>query len=156
MQAAILSKTKHSTPYASTDRDEAVEVKQNDISANVTIESDHKSAITATDLLKNVNLNITVNCGCNATHIEGSQNSVSYVTKRPLNLTRSKQKYQRVLSEWTAKLHVSALDDLEFPALFSSLSSELNQLYREISEIQATIDKLKYGNLETDDFYIFD
>lgn len=103
----------------------------------------------------NINMNISINKNCNTNN---TQNLVKYVTiKRPLNITQNKRKIQKLKkSENSPNSYITFLENLETPVLLSNISNELEYLSKEFYDLQTTINRLQYGDLEINDVYIWD
>lgn len=122
--------------------------------ANISLAS---ASINPVDLLSglNINLNITVNNGCNAPQPKVPENIVRYITKRVPKKTKPPPKIREV-EEIDVDLYLTTLDGLESPVLLSRAASELDNLNTEFDDIQATINRLQYKNFEFEFFYMWD
>lgn len=125
---------------------------------NVQTDQQSSTATNAAQLLNglNINLNITVNGGCNASQ---NKTTVEYVRKSTKKQTKELKRRSTVPKEETMSpdLHVIKLNEFEAPVLLPRLTSELDHLQTELRHIQKTIDRLKVcGFEETDHHYLWD
>lgn len=107
-----------------------------------------------TKLLKcgvNITLNIFIHSDV-SNEQEDTKDPLKYVTKPPVNVMEN-TKFNKAVD---TDIYMTKLDELETPKRLSTISRELENLSEEFVDMQATVDRLLYGEREDNGFYLWD